>query len=123
MNIANEKSHYIIDVDKLDNMCLENVSFIKIDVEGCESKVLDGAKETIIKYKPTIFIELWCTSENCKKKIVKGTFDYINPLESFVFLYKLGYICFPISVDSDDFLFIHFSNEFLIKKITRFLNK
>ena len=123
LNIANEKSEYIIHIDKLDNMCLENISFIKIDVEGSELKVLEGAQETIIKYKPTIFIELWCTSKNNNKKIQNGTFDYTNPLMSFAFLFKLGYICFPISVDSDDFLFIHYKNEFLIKKITRFLNK
>ena len=123
LHIANEKSKYIINVDTLDNMNLENVSFIKIDVEGSELKVLEGAKETIIKYKPTIFIELWCTSENSKKLIDKEKFDYINPLMSFTFLYKLGYICFPVSVNSDDFLFIHYTNKSLIEKFITFLNK
>lgn len=123
LNIANEKSKYTIDVDTLDNMNLENVSFIKIDVEGSELKVLEGAKETICKYKPAIFIELWCTSENNEPKIKKSTFDYMNPLMSFVFLYKLGYICIPISVSSDDFLFIHYKNEDLIQKIFKLLNK
>jgi FkbM family methyltransferase len=123
LNIANQKSEYIIHVDTLDNMNLENVSFIKIDVEGSESKVLEGAKETINKYKPTIFIELWCTSENSKKLIEKGKFDYNNPLDSFVILYNLGYVCFPISVNSDDFLFIHYTNKCLIEKFITFLNK
>ncbi len=32
-------------------------SLIKIDVEGDEQKVLDGAKNTIEKHKPVIYIE------------------------------------------------------------------
>lgn len=123
LRIADENSKYIIFVDTLDNMNLENVSFIKIDVEGSELKVLEGAKETIMKYNPTIFVELWCTSENNEKKIQKGSFDYMNPLMSFAFLYKLGYICFPVSVTSDDFLFIHYKNQGLIEKVIKLLNK
>jgi FkbM family methyltransferase len=45
-------------VRPLDSYNFENVSVIKIDVQGYEPKVLDGAIETINKNKPTIFIEV-----------------------------------------------------------------
>lgn len=35
------------------------ISLIKIDVEGHEFQVLEGAKNTINKYKPIIYIEVW----------------------------------------------------------------
>jgi hypothetical protein len=37
---------------------LEKVDFIKIDVEGNEMKTLFGAKETILKFKPTVMVEM-----------------------------------------------------------------
>jgi FkbM family methyltransferase len=37
---------------------LNLIDFIKIDVEGFEFKVLKGGMETIIKYKPLLFVEL-----------------------------------------------------------------
>jgi len=46
-------------LDKLDNIKIEedSVDFVKIDVEGHELQVLQGARETLLKYKPTIFVE------------------------------------------------------------------
>ncbi len=46
-------------LDKLDNIKIKEnaVDFVKIDVEGHELEVLQGARETLIKYKPIIFIE------------------------------------------------------------------
>lgn len=52
-----ENSEQVI-LRKLDSFGLENVSIIKIDVQGFEKKVLLGAKETITKNKPIIFIEI-----------------------------------------------------------------
>lgn len=60
-----------IKIDKLDNIKIieEKLDFIKIDVEGHELLTLKGAKQTINKYKPLIFIEIF--PEN---------FDEINKL-------------------------------------------
>lgn len=49
-----------IKVDTIDNLFYENnipVDFIKIDTEGWEYYILQGAKNTIQKYKPFIQIE------------------------------------------------------------------
>lgn len=50
-----------IKIDKLDNIKIieEKLDFIKIDVEGHELLALKGAKQTINKYKPLIFIEIF----------------------------------------------------------------
>jgi FkbM family methyltransferase len=112
----------LIDLDTLDKYNFTNISFIKIDVEGNESKVLEGALDTIIKYFPSIFIELWCTSNNCSKQKKENTFDFENPLNSFTILFNLGYICFPISPNSDDFLFVHYSKYRIIENINKLLN-
>lgn len=47
-----------IRVIPLDNLDLENVSFIKMDVEGFERNVLKGAKKTILRNRPVIVLEI-----------------------------------------------------------------
>lgn len=41
----------------IDGLKLQNCNLIKIDVEGMESKVIEGADDTIEEYKPIIFAE------------------------------------------------------------------
>lgn len=58
-----ENSNYtqkktIVRRKKLDDYRLENVSFIKIDVEGHEQSVIIGASETINRWKPVLMIEI-----------------------------------------------------------------
>lgn len=42
----------------LDSYALENVSVLKIDVEGFEDHVIEGARNTIAEHKPVIFVEI-----------------------------------------------------------------
>jgi len=42
----------------LDSLKLNNVGFIKIDAEGWEQQVLDGARETILRDRPTLLVEI-----------------------------------------------------------------
>lgn len=59
-------SRNILDVDgtvsiwTLDKVCryFDKVDFIKLDVEGSEPEVLDGAKETINRFRPIMLIEV-----------------------------------------------------------------
>lgn len=47
-----------VDLIAIDSLNLNGVSLIKIDVEGMENMVLEGAKETIQKNKPVIILEI-----------------------------------------------------------------
>lgn len=53
---VNEK--YSADMVTIDSFHFDNVTLIKIDTEGNELDILDGAKNTIIAGKPLIMIEL-----------------------------------------------------------------
>jgi FkbM family methyltransferase len=80
-----------VELNTLDNYIndnkITNIKFIKIDVEGFEPQVLEGAYETISKYKPDLFIEVtpswWCSNG----------YDVMAVLQS---LKKLNYRFFPI---------------------------
>lgn len=81
------------DLITIDSLNLNNVSLIKIDVEGMEDSVLEGAKETILRNKPIIFIEFTgCDIINTKDENVrKKTIEKINKLE------QMGYFIQNIS--------------------------
>ncbi len=53
-----------IQVDKLDNLIHEKVSFIKMDIEGAEMKALKGAENIIKEYKPKLAISVYHKKED-----------------------------------------------------------
>ena len=70
---------------RLDSLRLPEVGVLKIDTEGFETPILEGAKETIKKYKPRLIIEVHrqtgkaaATFEEEKQRIEKilGGFGY-----------------------------------------------
>jgi FkbM family methyltransferase len=42
----------------LDSLNLNNISFMKIDVDGCDEIFLEGARETILRNKPVMIMEI-----------------------------------------------------------------
>ena len=42
----------------LDSYAFKQVRAIKVDVEGCEMEVLEGARETILRDRPALIVEL-----------------------------------------------------------------
>lgn len=45
-----------VNFDSVDNIVKDAVTFIKMDIEGAEAKALDGARKTITKYLPKLYV-------------------------------------------------------------------
>jgi FkbM family methyltransferase len=73
----------------LDGFDFEDVDFIKIDTEGSELMVLEGAIDTIIKYKPLIMCEML-------RKWTKR-FNY-TPNDIIEFMERIGYKCYTMDL-------------------------
>ena len=56
-----------VEVDTIDNIVKDRVNFIKLDVEGAEQDAIDGAKETIKRYKPILAICVYHKAEDWYK--------------------------------------------------------
>ena len=77
-NEFNEFRAFEVNVKKLDNLQFENpISFIKIDVEGHEIEVIEGAIKTINKNKPILLVEI---EKRHSKKKVSDSIKFINDL-------------------------------------------
>lgn len=66
----------------LDDLNLTNISVIKIDVEGMDFEVLKGARETIERCRPCLYLEMLLTGD-------QQFTDFLTPL---------GYSFFPIEL-------------------------
>ena len=71
----------------LDSFKLDNVDFIKIDVDGFEHKVLVGAKQTITKFNPVINIEMKrmkrpLVVHNCSNFLKKRGYKMVKRVKS-----------------------------------------
>ncbi|HIQ28336.1 MAG TPA: FkbM family methyltransferase [Sulfurovum sp.] len=74
-----EKGDVVIHVDKLDDIVKEEVTFIKMDIEGAESQAIEGAKVTIGKYHPKLAISVYHKKDDFWKipeQILKIRHDY-----------------------------------------------
>lgn len=102
-------------VKTVDNYVVENnitdIDFIKMDIEGAEFLALKGAKKTIEKNKPVMYIELlrkWSASFNYKPQDVV---EWLNELGYGCFVFKENRMekIFEINENTveTNFLFIH----------------
>ena len=70
------------------------MDFIKIDVEGWEAQVLKGAMDTILKYRPRMYIEIWEKKYEEISDILEREMGYtLSPINSY------NYICEPEKID------------------------
>ena len=77
-NVFDEFRTFEVNVKKLDNLQFENpISFIKIDVEGHETEVIEGGIKTINKNKPILLVEI---EERHSKRKVIDVIKFINSL-------------------------------------------
>ena len=88
-NEFQDYENFKINSKRIDDINFKNkISFIKIDVEGHEIEVINGAKLTIKRNKPILLVEI---AEQHSKKKVDESINYIN---------KLGYKSFYYEKDS-----------------------
>ncbi len=59
-----DHNYQATDINTIDNIVKEKVNFIKLDIEGAEQDAIDGAKETIKKYKPVLAICIYHKAED-----------------------------------------------------------
>jgi len=91
-NRINNGSIKIKRLDDIRKKCgIEKVDFMKVDVEGYEWEVLQGVKQTLLKWKPKIILEY---SPDLYNKINDSTAESI-----FIFLKELNYTI--VDVDND----------------------
>lgn len=68
-------------VDQIvDGLCLQRLDFVKVDVEGFEPQVFEGAVDTLAKFDPAIYFEFntWCLlahSASDPISFLKSVFD------------------------------------------------
>ena len=67
-----------IDMKRLDDYKLEDIEFIKIDVEGHEEAVLNGSKDTIRRNQPSFIIEI---EERHKIGSIEKVFTFFRKLD------------------------------------------
>ena len=84
--------------DVMEDKNIENVDFLKIDTEGAELFVLEGAKRLIEKYKPFIQFQV-----NELSKVIYN----IDEQDIVIFLKKLGYLPFNIEKKGANVFFYH----------------
>lgn len=90
--VTHSEKDYLIEeikittIDKFSKKISDRIAFIKIDTEGFEPQVLRGAKETIKKDKPIIYIEL-------------GGDHLESSLEALKILKESGYYCEAEALD------------------------
>ena len=88
IGITNDLQGEQIELRTVDSMDFKDVTYMKIDVEGAETLVVYGARDTIQKYRPNLLIE------QSDKNLVSLYTDHTTELKTFdsvAFLHSLGY--------------------------------
>lgn len=73
---------YSVSVRTLDGFEFKEVDLIKIDVEGMELEALEGAMQTIIKWRPVVLFE------NKRSRYNKKLVDFFNEINYNIKVYK-----------------------------------
>jgi FkbM family methyltransferase len=57
LSLTNAAIGETVPIVRLDDMSLPSLSLLKVDVEGMEYQVLDGARKTIAQHRPLMYVE------------------------------------------------------------------
>ena len=77
-NGPTEISKITVSVNTLDSFKFNRPRFIKIDTEGAEHNVLEGARSTILEYKPIIAFEFGASSYEAYDVNPKDTYKFFE---------------------------------------------
>lgn len=83
----------------------EKIDFIKIDVEGQEIPVIEGAKNLLNRYKPIIWVEVW-TDESYKKHKHMEKSNYKHNETFSKLMDSIGYVMVK-KMTHRDYIYIH----------------
>lgn len=83
------QSNEFVRMLRLDDFPLKNVNLIKLDVEGMEVSVLEGAGKIISEQRPTVYLE-WYKSDAGKLQSMLRDWKY------HVWQYQHNYLCVPV---------------------------
>ena len=90
LNNFQDYEKFEITLKKIDDFNFDNeISFMKIDVEGHEMEVIEGGKLFIKKNKPVLLVEI---EERHSKKNIHHSIDYINGLGYNSYFYDENYL-------------------------------
>jgi FkbM family methyltransferase len=93
-----------IEIRTIDSYKFSNIGFIKLDCEGMELDILEGAKECLIDNNfPPLFIEIWI-QDGWRKDVEYYKEDYKNDI--FNFLLNIGYHK-GVKINHDDYIFLN----------------
>lgn len=88
--MLSDDGNVLVEVDTIDNILAgEYVSYIKMDIEGSELAALEGAKESIVKYKPRLAICVYHKPEDIidiPLKILELNPNYVFYLRHYSYL-------------------------------------
>lgn len=112
----------------VDSLKLKKLDFMKVDVEGFEPFVFDGAKKSIKKFKPSILFEHNTTNEEFIKIKKELGFDINFNFDIIKYCQTLGYNRI-IHIPPEDYMLIHKNKQlnmhdknFKIKQV-QYINK
>lgn len=106
--IRDDRPSELVEARRLDSYDFKDVVFIKIDVQGFESFVIEGAVETINKHRPYLFVEF---EDHLLQKFGKSEQQLQAQIEELGYIVKpfqegipyesysgkcLDYVCIPV---------------------------
>lgn len=84
LKIDKKINEFEVEVCLLDDLKLSNIKFIKIDVEGHEIEVLQGAINTIKENRPRVFVEIKNENRENADNLILNYFKKLNYQSFFI---------------------------------------
>ncbi len=88
-NTSSNSRFEMVELQRLDAFRFEKIDFIKIDVEGHELSVLEGAKQIINDYKPALLVEI---EQRHNKEPIEEIFNFIKSYGYMGYFFHAGFL-------------------------------